>query len=51
MAKRGSKMTARYKESMGESDEAAMIEPSWGRRALFLLKDLCSLSVTSQTLV
>lgn len=37
----GSKIAARYKESIGDVYEDAMIEPGWGRRALWCLaKDL-----------
>jgi hypothetical protein len=40
--KTGSKMAARYSESMGEVCEDAMIEPGCGSRALWCLaSDLC----------
>ena len=33
--KTGSKIAARYSESMGEVKEDAMMEPGWGSRALW----------------
>jgi len=41
--KTGSKMAARYRASIGEVLEDAMIELSWGSRALFLFRELALL--------
>ena len=41
--KTGSKIAARYSASIGEVLDDAMIELSWGSRALFLFRELVSL--------
>jgi hypothetical protein len=41
--KMGSKIAARYSASIGEVLDDAMIELSWGSRALFLFRELVSL--------